>query len=130
MEGQRAAVYTRLSQDRSGERIGVERQERLCREHAKAEGWSVVDVFEDNDTSASRKRPRPEYERLLDQIRAGRIDVIICWHVDRLYRQLRDLEELVELAEKHQVGIAAVKSGTLDLSTASGRMSARLFAVL
>ena len=54
----RAALYTRISSDPSGQRAGVERQRRDCEAHCAARGWTVVEVFEDNDASASSGKPR------------------------------------------------------------------------
>ena len=50
--------------------------------------------------------------------------MLVCWHTDRLYRRLRDLVELVEIAEKRALRIASVKAADLDLSTPAGRMLA------
>ena len=47
-----AAIYVRMSEDREGERRGVERQETDCRALAEELGWEVVQVFVDNDISA------------------------------------------------------------------------------
>ncbi len=59
-------------------------------------------------------------------IRDGEIDTVIVWHVDRLYRRLRDLVELVELAEKNSVKILTVRAGTIDLGSPAGRMMAQM----
>lgn len=53
---------------------------------------------------------------------------MLVWHTDRLYRQARDLEPLIEIVERTHVVIRPVKQGELDLATASGRMVARILA--
>ena len=115
----------RISQDRLDERAGVTRQredvERLCRER----GLILVKIIEDNDTSAYRGR-RPGYEKLLRLVAEGECDIIVSYHVDRLYRSLVDLEELVAVVEEHGVQIMTCESAELDLGTASGRMLARI----
>ncbi len=121
-----AAVYARQSLDRTGEALGVSRQLAECRELADRNGWTIEEVYQDNDKSATSGKPRPEWTRLLADLKAGRYDVLVCWHTDRLYRRLRDLVDLVELAEKRSLKIATVKSSDLDLSTPSGRMVASL----
>ncbi|CAN5515822.1 recombinase family protein [soil metagenome] len=63
---------------------------------------------------------------MLEAIKTGEVDTIICWHTDRLYRRVRDLVELVELAEKHSLKILTVKGGDLDLNNATGRMMAQI----
>ena len=122
----RAALYARQSLDKSGDALAVSRQVAECRELADRNGWTIEEVYQDNDKSATSGKPRPEWTRLLADLKAGRFDVLVCWHTDRLYRRLRDLVDLVELAEKRSLKIATVKSSDLDLSTPSGRMVASL----
>lgn len=104
----------------------MSRQLSECRELADRNGWAVVEVYQDNDRSATSGKPRPEWSRLLSDLAAGRHDVLIAWHTDRLYRRLRDLVDLVEVAEKRTLKIATVRSSDLDLSTPAGRMVASL----
>lgn len=122
----RAAIYARQSLDRTGEGTAVSRQLTECRELAERNGWEVVEVYQDNDRSATSGKPRPEWSRLLADLSAGRHDVLIAWHTDRLYRRLRDLVDLVEIAQKRTLKIATVRSSDLDLSTPAGRMVAGL----
>lgn len=118
-----AVIYARQSLDRDGEGVAVARQLQDCRNLAKLHGLTVDREFIDNDRSAT-KGPRPAFDELLDGIRAGDIDTIVCWHTDRLYRRVSDLVDLVELAEKHSLKIVTVKGGDLDLTTPAGRMIA------
>lgn len=122
----RAAIYTRISQDQTGERLGVQRQFDDCMALAGRLGWDVAAHFDDNDTSAYKRRKRPGYEALLDAMKAGEVQAVICWHTDRLYRRLGDLERLIEVAEAAKVDIRTVQGGDLDLSTSAGRMVARI----
>src|SRR5665647_1062329 len=123
----RAVIYARQSLDRSGEGAAVDRQVTDCRDLAARRGWSVVDVLIDNDVSASNGKARPGYTRLLDMMRAGAVDNIVVWHVDRLTRRLIDLEEIIGICEATHVRLATV-TGDLDLSTDTGRMLARILA--
>jgi site-specific DNA recombinase len=63
---------------------------------------------------------------LLTDMKAGAFDALVCWHTDRLYRSMKDLERLIEIAEASRVQIRTVQSGDLDLSTSAGRMMARI----
>ena len=123
----RAVVYARQSLDRSGEGAAVDRQVADCRDLAARRGWTVVDVLIDNDISASTGKARPGYARLLEMMRAGAVDNIVVWHVDRLTRRLVDLEEIIGICEATHVRLATV-TGDLDLSTDTGRMLARILA--
>jgi len=122
----RGAIYTRISADQTGERLGVTRQLDDCLALADRLDWQIVDRFDDNDISAFNGKHRPGFEALLDAMKTGQIDALICWHTDRLYRSMRDLERLIEIAEANRVQIRTVQSGELDLSTSAGRMMARI----
>lgn len=124
----KAAIYCRISRDKTGEAAGVDRQLEDCKALAAAQNWDVVAVFMDNDISATTGKVRPEYERMLDGIRAGEINAIVAWHTDRLYRKLSDLEGLIDAIDKANVLVRTVKIGEFDLSTATGRMLARILA--
>lgn len=123
-ETTRAAIYTRISDARDGDTAGVDRQREDCLALCAANGWTVVAVHEDNNVSAMRRKVRPAYAALLDDVQAGRCDVVVCWATDRLYRQPQDLQALVRALGDVQV--ATVKSGDVDLSTADGRLVARI----
>ena len=119
-----AAIYCRISKDRAGAGLGVDRQEQDCRELAIRLGWTVTAVHADNDISAYSGKPRPAYRALLADLRAGRVDAVLAWHNDRLHRSTAELEEYIEVSGAAPTHF--VKAGPLDLSTASGRMTARI----
>ena len=121
----RAAIYVRISEDRGGGRLGVQRQAEDCRELAARLGWDVVETFEDNDISAYSGKPRPGYKRLLESLANGYANAVIAWHPDRLHRRPVELEGFMELVEAQGVAVATVQAGEMDLSTPSGRLVAR-----
>ena len=88
----RVAIYARISADKTGAGLGVERQIEDCEKLAADNGWIVVARHSDNDISAYSGKPRPGYKALLDGIKAGEYDAVIVWHQDRLLRRPRDLE--------------------------------------
>lgn len=118
------ALYLRQSLDRTGDEAAIDRQRAACRELAQRRDWTDLVEFVDNDRSATNGT-RPAYLNMLADIRDGKIGAIVCWHVDRLYRQPRDLEDLIELAEAHGIALATCV-GDVDLSTDMGRLVARL----
>ncbi|MQA85896.1 MAG: recombinase family protein [Streptosporangiales bacterium] len=120
----RAGVYVRISMDRTGAGLGVARQEDDGRAECERRGWRVRDVYVDNDVSATSGKPRPEWLRLLADVQAGRINAIVCWHVDRLTRSPREPEDVIELHDKYGVELATC-TGEIDLSTPTGRFIAR-----
>ncbi|MGQ1796990.1 recombinase family protein [Kocuria oceani] len=63
---QRAIIYARISQDRTGAGLGIERQFTECVEFAEQHGLQVVERLADNDISAYSGKRRPGYQELLD----------------------------------------------------------------
>lgn len=122
----RAAIYARISKDPTGNLLGVERQQRACHDLCAARSWPVVAVHVDDDLSGFTGRHRPAYEQLVDQVKSGDVDVIVAWHVDRLTRHPRQLEDLIDLLEATNTTVVTVQAGEFDLATAAGRMTARV----
>ena len=117
----------RISEDhRDG--AGVARQEKECRELAERLGWSVVEVFEDNDVSASSftRKQRTAYQRMMEAIKAGRINAVISWHSDRMFRRVDEHEHYIKLSQRHKLHNAAVRVGDIDYDTPTGRFNARM----
>jgi DNA invertase Pin-like site-specific DNA recombinase len=122
----RAAAYARVSEDRGGDAASVEEQLTEIRRDAERRGWEVAEEYVDRGVSASRPGTRrPGYLRLLDDVRAGKVTRLLVYMTDRLYRQPRELEDLIDLVEARHVDIGTVRSGDLDLSTPEGRAFAR-----
>jgi site-specific DNA recombinase len=121
-----SVIYARISSDRTGQEAGVTRQLEDARELARRHGDRVVDEVVDNDTSAFSRKPRPGYTRVVEMVKAGDVRAIYVWHPDRLYRRLRDLEDLVDLVEAHDLVVRTARAGDIDLATSSGRMTARV----
>jgi site-specific DNA recombinase len=121
-----AAIYARISDDRTGEQAGVDRQREDCLALAEQRGWPVAETYIDNDLSAYNGAPRPAYRRLIADIEAGAIDAVVTWHLDRLHRHPRELEEFFETCDRAGLRDMATVSGNIDLSTDDGRFHARI----
>lgn len=115
-----AVIYTRISKDRTGAGLGVDRQEEDCRALAQRLGWTVVAVHSDNDISAYSGKTRPGFEALL----ASPIKRVVVWHQDRLLRLSSDLERVLDAG----LTVHTVQAGTLDLATSTGKAVARTVA--
>jgi site-specific DNA recombinase len=121
-----AAVYARISSDPDGLAAGVSRQIEDCRAFAERRCWPVADVYVDNDTSAYSGKRRPEYERLLSDLGAGIRDAVIVYHLDRLHRRPRELEDFLDLCDRSGIRDLACVTGEIDLGTHDGRFQARI----
>jgi DNA invertase Pin-like site-specific DNA recombinase len=127
----RCAIYVRISHDPNNEELGIERQIKACRELAQQRGWPIVDIYRDNDKSAyDLKVRRLDYERMVADIRKGHVNAIVAWSGDRIHRRLSKLTQLIDLLNKHDVQVATVTGGRLDLATAQGRAFAQIVGVL
>lgn len=122
----RAVIYVRISQDRTGAGLGVDRQREDCEALAERNGWDVVEVYVDNDVSAFSGKLRKDYRRMLADLDEGKATVVIVWHTDRLTRSIVELEEYIELSDRRGIATHTVQAGTIDLATPSGRMTARI----
>jgi len=122
-------AYVRISSDKTGAGLGVERQAADCRELATRLGLGEVEILKDNDLSAYSGKPRPDYEELKKGLREGRWTTLLIWHVDRLCRSVRDLEDMVDLING-KVAVHTVRGGEIDLTSAEGRLQARMLGTL
>jgi site-specific DNA recombinase len=121
-----AGIYVRISDDREGKAAGVKRQEADCRELATAKRWTVSEVYSDNSISASNGHERPAYQRLLADIRDRKVQAVIAQHPDRLHRSPRELEDFIDAIEGAKATVVTVRAGEVDLTTATGRQTARI----
>src|SRR6266508_3122863 len=122
----RVAIYNSISNDPQGIEAGVERQREDCHALADRLGWQVYDTYVDNDLSAWTGKRRPSYERMLADIRSGKIDAVIVWHEDRLTRLPRELEEFADACLKAGVHRLVSCYGDTDLSNADDMLTLRI----
>ena len=106
--------------------MGVTRQRADCEALIARKGWNVAEVYIENDTSAFSRKPRPQYLRMLDDVKNGRVGVVVAWHPDRLHRSPRELEDFIDLIENTGAKVATCTAGDYDLSTPDGRLMARI----
>lgn len=128
----RAAIYLRISLDREMDGLAIDRQREACETIAQHRGWSVdkESYYVDQSKSATDKtKKRPAYERMVTDFKADRFDAIICWDLDRLTRQPRQLEDWIDAAEDRGLQLVTA-NGEADLSTDGGRMYARIKAAV
>lgn len=107
----KAAIYTRVSQDRSQQGKSVASQEQECRDVCARNGWDVTAIYSDNDRSASRyaSKARPEFQKLMAELQ--NYDVLVTWEASRA---TRDLEVYVALRTAcRQSGVKWSYSGKL-----------------
>src|SRR5207248_4484710 len=80
------------------------------------------------NASAYSRKPRPRYEEMLAAVKAGQLDRIVVYNLDRLYRQPKELEEIIDLADQRRVSVVTCNNGDLGLGNdeSDGVFMARL----
>lgn len=122
----RAACYCRISSDPNDKREGVERQREDTAALCELKVWQIAGVYIDNDRSASNGKGRPEWERLLADVRAGKIDAVAAWDQDRVNRMMDDFIAYKRLFVERGILLATSNNGDIDLSTPSGVLTATI----
>ncbi|WP_435969212.1 recombinase family protein [Streptomyces sp. Qhu_M48] len=123
----KVGIYTRISRDDEGEALGVARQRTDCERLADLRTWLPVKVYEDNDVSAFKRNVvREEFELMLKDLKAGLIDGVVSYDLDRLARQPQDLERLIEIYDDRPRLEFATVTNDVNLGTADGRTMARI----
>jgi DNA invertase Pin-like site-specific DNA recombinase len=119
----KAAIYARVSTfDQE-----PENQLQELRRYVEARGWSGQE-YVDKGVSGAKDR-RPALDQLIADAKRRRFDVLICWRLDRLGRNLRHLVTLIE--ELQTLGIAFVSLGEgIDCTTPAGKLQLHILAAL
>src|SRR5438132_1258178 len=123
----RCAIYTRVSTDQGLEQdfnsldAQYDASQAYIRSQAHA-GWSLLRAKYDDGGFSGGNTDRPALQRLLEDVRAGRVDVIVVYKVDRLTRSLADFAKLVELFDRHHVSFVSVTQ-QFNTTTSMGRLT-------
>src|SRR5271167_2698787 len=108
----RAAIYARYSSDLQSA-ASIDDQLRLCRERLAREGWTLAETYADRAISGATAF-RPEYQRLLDDARRGRFDVVLAEALDRLSRDQEDVAALHKALSFWGIAIVTVAEGEIN----------------
>jgi site-specific DNA recombinase len=123
----RCAIYTRVSTDQGLEQefnsldAQYDASKAYIRSQAHA-GWMLLRGKYDDGGFSGGNTDRPALQRLLDDLRSGKIDVIVVYKVDRLTRSLADFAKLVELFDRHNVSFVSVTQ-QFNTTTSMGRLT-------
>lgn len=140
----RALLLVRISDDKAGDSGGVGRQEQDGRALAARLGWTIAEVIVENDTSAYKRRRtrlpdgstalrtvRPGFRTALDKLATGDCDGLLAYDLDRVARDPRDLEDLIDVVESQKPHIPVMSvTGSLRLDDDSGIAMARIMVTI
>ena len=118
--------YERISLDKTGAGLGTESQHDENAEFADQSGRVISATYRDNDRSAFSGVDRPDYQRLLRDMAAGKIRSVTIWHANRLHRSTDEVNAFIRLARRHGVRLYSTTKGeAYNLERASGRKQLR-----
>jgi site-specific DNA recombinase len=123
----RCAIYSRVSTDQGLEQdfnsldAQFDASQAYIRSQAHARWTLIRTKYEDGGFSGGNT-DRPALQRLLADVRAGKLDVIVVYKVDRLTRSLADFAKLVELFDQHDVSFVSVTQ-QFNTTTSMGRLT-------
>ena len=120
------AVYCRVSSDerldQSFNSIDAQREAGIAYVASqKAEGWELVPDFYEDPGFSGGNMDRPGLKRLLKDIQAGKIDIVVVYKIDRLSRSLADFAKMVEVFDNHMVSFSSVTQ-QINSATSMGRL--------
>ena len=123
----RCAIYTRKSTEHNLdlEFNSLDAQREACEAYIKSqahEGWRLIAGRYDDGAFSGASLQRPALQQLLGEIRAGKIDVVVVYKVDRLTRSLADFAKLVELFDQHGVSFVSITQ-SFNTTSSMGRLT-------
>src|ERR1700675_4317891 len=123
----RCAIYTRVSTEHGLEQEfnSLDNQREAAEAYIKSqahEGWSLIRNRYDDGGFSGGSMEHPALKKLLDDVQARRIDVIVVYKVDRLTRSLADFAKLVELFDEHDVSFVSVTQ-SFNNTSSMGRLT-------
>jgi site-specific DNA recombinase len=123
----RCAIYTRKSTDEGLEQAfnSLDAQREACAAFIlsqKHEGWTVLPTAYDDGGYSGGTLQRPALKKLIADMEAGQIDVVVVYKVDRLTRALSDFAKLVEIFDRRGVSFVSITQ-QFNTTTSMGRLT-------
>ena len=123
----RCALYSRKSSEEGLDQSfnSLDAQREACEAYVKSqksEGWRALDTLYDDGGFSGGSMDRPALKRLLADIEAGKVDVVVVYKIDRLTRSLADFARMVELFDRHEVTFVSVTQA-FNTTSSMGRLT-------
>ena len=124
----RAGLYERVSTDEQAKYgFSIKTQIDALEEHCKENKMKIVDHYTDDGVSGGKAAfRRPEMSRLLEDVKAGKVDIVLFTRLDRWFRNVKEYFKVQEILDQHGVEWRAIWED-YDTTTANGRMSITIF---
>ena len=125
-----AGIYIRVStEDQAREGFSLGEQEEKLRQLCKYKDFEIYKVYKDAGISAKNMKDRPAFQEMLEDIKAGKLNYIVAYKLDRVTRSVRDLEVLITTLEDYHCFLICDRDD-VNTSTANGRFFVRMLTVL
>ena len=123
----RCAIYARKSTEEGLEQDfnSLHAQREACEAFIASqrhEGWKLIETAFDDGGFSGGSMNRPALQRLLEEVRGGRIDTVIVYKVDRLTRSLADFAKIVEMLDSQGASFVSVTQ-QFNTTTSMGRLT-------
>ncbi len=130
-EGRKVAgIYIRVStEDQVREGFSLGEQEEKLKQLCKYKDYKIYKIYKDAGISAKNMSGRPAFQQMLEDMRAGKINYIVAYKLDRVTRSVRDLEVLISELEEHHCYLVCDRDD-VNTSSANGRFFVRMLTVL
>lgn len=129
-ETKNAGIYIRVStEDQAREGFSLGEQQEKLEQLCKYKDYKIFKIYKDAGISAKDMEHRPAFQQMLQDMRAGKINYIVAYKLDRVTRSVRDLEVLISDLEKHNCYLVCDRDD-VNTSTANGRFFVRMLTVL
>lgn len=124
----RAGLYERVStEEQSKFGFSIADQEEALKEYCEKNSIKIVDHYKDEGISGAKPPlKRPALHRLIEDVKAGRIDIILFTRLDRWFRSVKEYFKVQEILDKHGVQWKAIREN-YDTTTANGQMAITIF---
>jgi len=122
-------IYLRVStEEQAQEGFSIRGQEQKLKDYANIKDWTIYKIYADEGISGKNITERPAMNELIEDIKAGKVQNVLVFKIDRLTRSTADLLYLVELFNEYDCTFNSLME-SIDTQTASGRMFLKIIGI-
>lgn len=119
-------LYMRVStEDQAKEGFSLPEQKERLEALCKFKNWKIIDYYEDAGISAKTGNHRPEFDRMIEDAKKGKINTVIALKLDRLTRSIYDWENMLNMSEKYKFDLVCAND-EINTTNANGKMITRI----
>lgn len=119
-------LYMRVStEDQAKEGFSLPEQKARLEALCTFKNWKIIDYYEDAGISAKTGNHRPEFDRMIEDAKKGKINTVIALKLDRLTRSIYDWENMLNMSEKYKFDLVCAND-EINTTNANGKMITRI----